>query len=112
VRQAWRKLGTITLARVGLGVTQPLHRGGPNSGCVRIEILIRFINTFVLKSYIHSAAIFSGICHPFCSALSSVVSLYSAAGVDLEVVQSIALSLLSAEPDLIVTRLVYASTIY
>jgi hypothetical protein len=36
------------------------------------------INTFVLKSYVHYAAIFGGICHPFRRALSSVVSLYSA----------------------------------
>jgi hypothetical protein len=35
-----------------------------------------------LKSYVHSAAIFGGTCHSFRRALSSVVSLYSAAGVD------------------------------
>jgi hypothetical protein len=55
---------------------------------------------FVLKSYIRSAAIFGGICHPFRRALSSVVSLYNATCVHPEVLQPIAGSLLSAELDL------------
>ena len=38
------------------------------------------MTTFVLKSYIHSAAICGGICHPFCRAKVSMVSLYSANG--------------------------------
>jgi len=39
------------------------------------------INRCVLKSYVRSAAIFRGICHLFRRALSSVVSLYSAASI-------------------------------
>jgi hypothetical protein len=91
----------------GCAVAQPLYRWGPDSGCTSMEIF----NTFVLKSYIHSAAIFGGICHPFRRALSSVVSLYSATGVDPKVFQVVLCSLLSAEPDLLVTRFILASAI-
>jgi hypothetical protein len=40
---------------------------------------------FALKSYIHSTATFSGICHPFRRALSSMVSLYSATSIDPDI---------------------------
>ena len=60
----------------------------------------RNINTLVLKSYIHSAAIFGGICHPFRGALSSVVNLYSATGINPRPLESIFLGLNTAPFDL------------
>ena len=65
-------------------------------------------NTFILKGYIHSAAIFGGICHPFRRALSSVVSLYSATSVDPEIIEPVSFSLCSTEADFLVTRFLQA----
>jgi hypothetical protein len=70
------------------------------------------INTFVLKSYIRSAAIFGGICHPFRRVLSSVVSLYSATSIDPKIEQAIGLGLFSTELKLSEALLVAASAIY
>jgi len=74
-------------------------------------IIHRKIYTLVLKSYMCSAAIFGGKCHPFCRALSSVVSLYSATGIDPKVLQVIYSCLFSTKSDLLIARLVLSSTI-
>jgi hypothetical protein len=66
---------------------------------------------FVWKSYMRYAAIFGGMCHPFCRALSSVVSLYSATSIYPEVLQAVSTSLLSAELDFSISKLVFPCTI-
>jgi len=57
------------------------------------------------KSYAHSAATSSGKYHPFCRALSSVVSLYGAATMNPEVLQAVSMSLISSEQSLFVSGL-------
>jgi hypothetical protein len=52
---------------------------------------------FVLKSYVHCAPTFGDISRAFRSALSSVVSLYSAASIHPEIFEAILLRLLSAK---------------
>ena len=44
---------------------------------------------FVLKSYVHCATTFGDISRTFRSALSSVVSLYSAARINADVIEAI-----------------------
>jgi hypothetical protein len=55
-----------------------------------------------IEKLLRSAAVFGGICHPFRRALSSVVSLYSAAGVNPEVPQFVTGGLLATEYNLAV----------
>jgi hypothetical protein len=69
------------------------------------------IKTFVLKSYVYRAAAFGGICHPFRRAMSSMVTLYSAAGVHPKVLQIIAFGLFTAEQNLIIAGLILSSSI-
>jgi hypothetical protein len=67
---------------------------------------------FVLKSYLHCAATFGDICNPFCKALSSVVSLYSATAVDPKVLEIVLLSLFSAKLDLLIASFVFSRVVY
>lgn len=58
---------------------------------------------FVLKSYVHRAATFGDISRAFRSALSSVVSLYSATGVNPTPVKSMDNSLSAEFEDFLVS---------
>jgi hypothetical protein len=58
---------------------------------------------FVLKSYVHCAATFGDISRAFRSALSSVVSLYSAARIDPDVRDALLMCSLATAVDFAVS---------